>query len=563
MKKYLMLFFVLLNLTACGSGGGGDSSGSATSATSTTSGYLTFTPSTITENTYMGDAKSFSVTAKLNSEVKGYVYAYVIDKVGVVKPGMSLIQVGPMSYKVDMDISQDLAAGVYTGRFEVKLCRDSACNSPIENSTSFLDYNIEILSTTNLTPLTSWANVNDWETYQGNAAHTGYVPVTLDVDKFSLRWRWSRDVHTVISPTVVADGMVYFSTESSGESSATLHALKEENASVQWQHDFGSIGILNPPAVSNGKVFVVAGDATDSVEFLWGFAAETGTELFNTETVSHSLSQSNYAPTVDNGVVYANAGWDGWTRGLNSFNGANGTSIWSTDLSTSYEWTPAVDANNAYVYEGNTFNAFNEKTSNAGLVIINKNTGAIVNRITDSYYPAEEINLSTKGSPVIGSDNTVFAINQPSNYNPAFGSDFGINQLVSFNTKDLNVNWAVSGAFKTNPVLANNVLYTRNSLTFQLEARDEFSGDILWTWTPPEMAELSSFFGNMIVTDNIIFVSTEKRVYAVDINTRTTVWSYVKPGKLALSNNGVLYINTSTSDRFQWSNGGIDAINLK
>ncbi len=127
----------------------------------------------------------------------------------------------------------------------------------------------------------------------------------------------------------------------------------------------------------------------------------------------------------------------------------------------------------------------------------------------------------------------------------------------------MNVNWAVSGAFETNPVLANNVLYTRNSLTFQLEVRDEFSGDLLWTWTPPETAQLSGFYGNMTATDNIVFVSTTKRLYAVDINIHETVWSYVKPGKLAMSNNGVLYVNTPNSVGYQWVNGEVDAINLK
>jgi outer membrane protein assembly factor BamB len=52
----------------------------------------------------------------------------------------------------------------------------------------------------------------------------------------------------------------------------------------------------------------------------------------------------------------------------------------------------------------------------------------------------------------------------------------------------------------------------------------------------------------MIVTDNLIFVSTEFTTYAVDLVSQTEVWSYQAGGHLALSNDGILFIATTEGE---------------
>jgi hypothetical protein len=60
---------------------------------------------------------------------------------------------------------------------------------------------------------------------------------------------------------------------------------------------------------------------------------------------------------------------------------------------------------------------------------------------------------------------------------------------------------------------------------------------------------------------NLAFVSTETAVYAVDLTTHQTARTTPHPGRLALSENGVLQIVlTDASDR---STGAVGAINLK
>ena len=57
----------------------------------------------------------------------------------------------------------------------------------------------------------SWpvAAENAWPTYQGNASHDGYVPVSFDTTKFSLGWQKLVGNGSALNPVVSGDGKVY------------------------------------------------------------------------------------------------------------------------------------------------------------------------------------------------------------------------------------------------------------------------------------------------------------------------------------------------------------------
>ena len=74
----------------------------------------------------------------------------------------------------------------------------------------------------------------------------------------------------------------------------------------------------------------------------------------------------------------------------------------------------------------------------------------------------------------------------------------------------------------------------------------EADGSKQWTWTPPA-GDDTKFVGDVLVTNNLVFVSTDASTYAIDRSTHLPVWSYAASGSLALSANGVLYIKGATS----------------
>jgi outer membrane protein assembly factor BamB len=91
-----------------------------------------------------------------------------------------------------------------------------------------------------------------------------------------------------------------------------------------------------------------------------------------------------------------------------------------------------------------------------------------------------------------------------------------------------------------------------------LDAIDEVTGRILWSWVPTGNVD-TSFHRNIVVTRNILFVSTDKTVYALDLATKMPVWSYPKPGMLAISADRTLYIATGALE----SDGKLVAVTLK
>jgi outer membrane protein assembly factor BamB len=88
-------------------------------------------------------------------------------------------------------------------------------------------------------------------------------------------------------------------------------------------------------------------------------------------------------------------------------------------------------------------------------------------------------------------------------------------------------------------------LYATNDNPLRLEARAETDGSLLWSWTPPTTGDLS-FRSEVLVTDNLVFVSTAWAAYAIDLATHRTVWSYFSyplGTRLAMSPSGILYLN--------------------
>jgi outer membrane protein assembly factor BamB len=92
-----------------------------------------------------------------------------------------------------------------------------------------------------------------------------------------------------------------------------------------------------------------------------------------------------------------------------------------------------------------------------------------------------------------------------------------------------------------------------NERPLRLEARAEADGSLLWSWTPPFAGD-RNFNSEVLLTDNLAFISTNKATYAIDLASHQTVWSYPLMGRLALSQSGILYVRGKSQ---------LAAINLK
>jgi outer membrane protein assembly factor BamB len=343
------------------------------------------------------------------------------------------------------------------------------------------------------------------------------VPVNVNPNQFSTRWQIPM-AEVLPSWMYMRVTLTTYNGQFFNAGNKILYARKEFDGSLVWQYDFSGLQFpsVNPPAVANGIVYIAAGQQDST--FMFAFNAADGTLIF--KTPMRSQWDTYLAPTIGAKGVYANAGTYG---GLYAFN-TSGQQMFFAQMAQTDMWTPAVDVAGVYTYTGGI------------LQVIDPSSGAVLNSITDPTF--QNYSYEIDGSPVLGAAGSVFVANY--NNAPINNSSIG-NTLLNFNVSKNIIAWQIHGVYPSTPAYAEGVLYVANENPIRLEARAESDGTLLWSWTPPQAGD-TNFKSEVLLTNNLVFVSTNLSIYAIDMNTHRTVWSYPLMGKLALSQNGILYI---------------------
>lgn len=349
-------------------------------------------------------------------------------------------------------------------------------------------------------PVANWSGAAEWGTYQGNARHTGYVPVTADPVSFNELWVRTPLGANALNPVTEGGGRVFVSNVAyfGGQRLAGLDARTGTQA---WVHSFGDIHSVHPPAYGNGRVYVTTGGHQDS--YLYAFDAASGTVAFRS-AYGNQWSRW-YAPVVSGGTVYMAGGYYG---GMYAFAADDGEHKWFAATAQYDEWTPAVDGNRVYAYTA------------GGLQVSDAATGAAVFTIADPGFGWSGYTMHV--APVLGSSNNVLTTQG--------------GRLISFDLANRSIGWQRTGTYRNNPVLADGTIYVINNN--QVEARRESDGSLAWVWIAPQGQPERT----MIATSNLLFVSTNTTTYAIDLTARLTAWSYPAGGHLTLTNDGILLI---------------------
>jgi hypothetical protein len=354
--------------------------------------------------------------------------------------------------------------------------------------------------------------------FQGNAAHTGYVPVRLYAKNFSTRWQIP--ISTVpgqngllVASMATNDGLIYVS------GADKLSVFSETDGHAVWSHSFGNLTFpsVNPPAVSKGVVYVAAGQQNST--YMFALDAKNGAPVF--QSLMSSQWENYLSPTVGADGVYTNAGTYGGLYGF-AFNGLE--LFFANEEQTSL-WTPAVDSSGVYSYTGY-------------LQVVDPVTGSVTHSIQDPTF--QNYIYIVDGSPVLGAPGSVFVANYANSL--LNGGQIG-NTLLDFNTNSNSIAWKVPGCYPTTPAYSNGQLYAVNNNPLRLEQRAEADGSLGWSWIPKSGD--GHFISEVLLTKNLVFVSTDIATYAISRATHKAVWSYPVSGKLALSKAGVLYVQSA------------------
>ena len=368
-------------------------------------------------------------------------------------------------------------------------------------------------------PLADWSQATtEWSTHQGNPDHTGFVAAVADPVIFTFKWSTTPfGTGIALNPVTLGPDAVFVSS-ATYFGTQRLGTLDLANGQPRWIKDFGTIHAVHPPAYGNGTVYVTTSGHQDS--FLWAFDLVTGTQKF--QSPYENQWSTYYAPVIVGQRVYM-AGGD--VDGMYSFDATAGTEAWFVSTNQYNLWTPAVRNGVVYAYTG-------EYTPE--VVAVDAPTGTVLYRIPDPHFYWDGWSMNT--APVLGAQQDLLATQA--------------GRLVSFDLANRTVRWEIGGQFTGTVTTAAALLYVINA--GRLEARQEDTGALVWSWTAPQAELLQK---SVLVTRNLLFASSASTTFALDIGSRRQVWSYPAGGHLALSPQGVLLI--------AGTNGSVTAISVR
>ena len=540
-----ILLVTPLFLAGCGGGGGGGNSSPGPGQgggpiTPTANVTVAITSSAINASITQGDPYSATVSGTWSATNlgSGAVYLQVSDSANTFT--LPAIQAAPANgtFSYALPVAAGLATGERTGTITVKACKDAACTNAHAGTSGSVAYRLTVNS------------VPDWETVQGNAAHNGYVPITLDASKFAKAWEWK-------APSIPGTSFVYVgmlvtggdnvyslvTREAANGLADSYVALAEASGTLRWETRLGpvtgsAVG-ANNPAYSAGRLYAgVSGAAEYS---LLALDSANGNSVFQTNP--GFSPRAGLAPTPYDGGVYAMdrvRGSGSQPNRLFSMGRNGGTPVWSQSIDQPEQgnpfFAPAVDAQYLYYHDACCLKMLDRRTG--ALIASVPNTNADAGNTTSRLHP---VAIGSRGNVLAGA------------YTPAPAKRL----LSSFNIATRTREWTASLDFGSYMAVANGVVYVTRLQDEQpsLYAIDEANGQVLWTWTPPAGDAQTSLTGNIVATRNLVFFSTANttartgKTWAIDIASRQAVWSHPAPGNVVISSTRMLYI-TPMGDGF-------------
>jgi outer membrane protein assembly factor BamB len=240
MKTLFSLVFLTTILSACG--GGGSDSGEIIAIESPS---IRLQSGSIARTVVSGTSVAIDVAIQsMNFAFTDNLNATTADSEGVFMPSVSVTDLGNSRYTLSLSSSTMVKPGRYVGALVLNLCSDLKCTVRQQVPSITVPFDINVMSQAsvwpgdNLTILNAWPGTADWQTFQGNASHSGYVPV--DVDPDNIRTRWSKRFaiatggHYERLGTLTTENGQFFAA-----SDNAVFARREFDGSQVWKYDLG------------------------------------------------------------------------------------------------------------------------------------------------------------------------------------------------------------------------------------------------------------------------------------------------------------------------------------
>ncbi|MCU4974007.1 PQQ-like beta-propeller repeat protein [Halobacteria archaeon AArc-m2/3/4] len=327
----------------------------------------------------------------------------------------------------------------------------------------------------------------EWVQFQADAAHTGATTAAGPDGGGRVRW-WS-DTSGLSTGPVIEDGTVYVG---SGLRNQSVFAFDQTTGDQQWRAPIGD-DIERALAVDDGTVYASAGG-------VYALDAETGEQEWMDRV------DTSWGLAFAGDTVFAAAGGGGPIVALEA---ETGEERWSREIHTIT--TPSVDGGRVFA------------VGNGDLIAIDAATGE-----TDWTET-----IDRAGGPPTVADGTVFVGTRRN----LFAHDGATGERE----------WTLEGSFRgTDIATLDGTLYLAGRQQEGEEwvsralAVDSATGDVVWT-----RDESGLEAGSAVVTEEIVYVATRYRVYALDRGTGDIEWwlRFQWPVSSPAVADGTLYVN--------------------
>lgn len=511
-----------LFVAGCGGGGGGDDSNSSPTApgSPTSQGTVTITPKgPVTASGPAGEPLAAVLEGSwqgTNLAAGSAVHLQVNDPTGTfANPAVQPAPVGG-TFRYDLAPKKLVLSGEHAGQLEITACRDAGCAQTWGPAVR-VDFRITI------------GTLGEWETLNRDATHASFVPTSFDPTALRMVWEWDAPevagaVERYIGrPTTTNGSLVVVSggTASDGSQRNTMFAFNEYDGSPLWSRPVPN-GVSAVAPASNGVLAYLVTLGSDTL--INAYDGKTGAAAFNYTQVTQRLA-TVLAPTHDRGQLFFFAGANG--EELHAADARTGARLWASPRTLLQSTTPTLDSGHLYYQAGNE------------IASVDRRNGAYVGSIWDMDSDGAILPGST--TIALGSRNNLIA----RTYHPARGQ-----RLSSFDIASRTKQWITSDRYGSFYAVGNGAVYaTRSGPAYAtVDALDEATARILWTWTAPVADNQTRTLNNVVATRNMVFVSTEDAatgrslLWAIDAKTGQTAWRQEEGGYIVMSGNRTLYV---------------------
>jgi outer membrane protein assembly factor BamB len=563
-----LLTLVYFGLCGCGGSDNDIDGTSSSSGGSAPTLKVSFMPAQLQAELIQTSSTEWTVTATVEGPNVGTIYVKVVDNGGVILNPIDFDQLSSRHYRTSFRISPKLLSGEYSSNLRFHFCSDPACETPYPGSPWYLPYKLSVKSHTNLTALNSIEGFSGWNSRFGDVRNTGYVPITLNPDQFSYRWFKALDVPLVGEVITEGENVFFLQTVALTASSYFFNvtALDGWDGRTSWRQSFASDSRGVGLTANKDLLYFMRYDSSPPSAHFTGLDPENGLTIYD-----HKIADERYAVAsalVDGdyfyvGGVFANG------YALSALTKTSGEVKWSLPFQKAFEdgaAAPTSDDQNIYSFTHSACNPI-EFCVPAGLRAIDKKTGAVSSFIAD---PAPTIVDHGENLSPILTDEGVLALN--GKFNPAMRTA-DVPNISLYDIVNKVVRWTVSDMFVYKPVVANGIVYSAVSKAaidddstrqINLQAMRLTDGELLWSLPVSSFPSYPHYPSNMIITDNILFMSAGPAVYAIDISSQEVVWRYPFGGLLSLSEKAVLYVHRAGEhDPYAQYGSILAAINLR